>query len=186
MAGKTREERTGWGREKRDGEVGSTRNGRWNVKERQRIKKREETKDRRWRRDSERCEKLYFGRREWKKKLVERDAKEGEIEGQDCSLPPPSSIFLIWGVRFDVVECWPFSPSPPPPPPPSPFVSPPFLPLSLPHPSVYHPSQSLWYGLGFDVVMCWRFSRMVSITIKRFTPWYGKKKELHLRMQGRS
>lgn len=37
-------------------------------------------------------------------------------------LVPPSSVFLIWGVWFDVVVLWPLSPSSPPPYPPPPFL----------------------------------------------------------------
>lgn len=77
------------------------------------------------------------------KKREEQNGKEkfGALEGMNCSLPPPSSIFLIWGVRFDVVVCWPFSPSP------LLHLSPPFL--SAPHPPPPSLSlPSLWYGLG--------------------------------------
>lgn len=65
------------------------------------------------------------------------------------SLPPPSSIFLIWGVRFDVVVRWPFSPSP------LLHLSPPFL--SVPHPPpprcLSRLSDMVWV---LDVVTCWK------------------------------
>lgn len=67
----------------------------------------------------------------------------------NCSLPPPSSIFLIWGVRFDVVVRWPFSPSP------LLHLSPPFL--SAPHPPpprcLSRLSDMVWV---LDVVTCWK------------------------------
>lgn len=65
------------------------------------------------------------------------------------SLPSPSSIFLIWGVRFDVVVRWPFSPSP------LLHLSPPFL--SVPHPPpprcLSRLSDMVWV---LDVVTCWK------------------------------